>query len=88
MGEVARKGITAGTTRGKGVGSGPRSDILLLLEGAVEDVDAEVGVVSAVATGELDALRLWERGGAVAGNDEVGAHGVELTAAHQDDISG
>ena len=86
VGEVARKGITAGTTRGRGKDWGTRSDVVLLLEAAVEEVDVEEGVIGAVATWELDALGLWERGAAVTGDDEVGAHGIELTAAHQDNV--
>jgi len=85
-GKVARKGFTAGTTSSSGASGvdwGTGRDVLQLLEAAVEDVDFEVGVVLLVATWELDALGHWERSTAIAGNGETGAHGVELTAAHQ-----
>jgi len=78
VGEVARKVITAGAAGRSGEDWGTRSDVGLLLEAAVEEVDVEEGVVGAVATRELNAFGLWERGTAVTGNDEVGAHGVEL----------
>ena len=85
-GEVARKGITAGTTRGRGEYWGTRSNVVLALEAAIKEVDAEEGVIGTDATWDFDALGLWERGAAIAGNEEVGAHGVELAAVYQYDI--
>jgi len=85
VGEVACKDITAGRTRNRCEDLGTRSNVVLFLEAAIEDVDLEEGVVSTVATRELDALGLWKRGTAIAINHEVRAHGVELMA-HQNKI--
>lgn len=87
VGEVARKVITTGTAGRSGEDWGARSDVVLLLEGAVEEVDVEEGVIGAVAARELNAFGFWERGTAITGDDQVGAHGVELPAAYQDAIS-
>ena len=84
--EVARKGVAAVSGRARGVDRRPWGNVVLFLEATVEEVDVEEGVIGTVATWELNALCVWERGTAVAGNVEVGAHGVELmTAAHQND---
>jgi len=55
-----------------------RGNVILLLEAAVPEVDLEEGVIGAVATWEFDALGVWKRGTAIAGNVEVRAHGVKL----------
>lgn len=57
-----------------------RGNVILLLEAAVPEVDLEEGVIGEVATWELDALGVWKRGTAIAGNVKVRAHGVKLTA--------
>ena len=87
VGEVACEVITAGTAGRSSEDWGTRGDVVLLLETAVEEVDVEEGVISVVATWELDAFGLGERGTTVTGDDGVGAHGVELTAAYQDTVS-
>jgi hypothetical protein len=84
-GKVAREGIAAGRARCRGVDWRAGSNIVLFLEAAVEKVDVEEWIIGTIATWELDPLRLWERGTAITINNEVGAHGVELTAAHQND---
>ena len=86
VGEVARKGIAAGTTRGTCEDLGTRSNVVLFLQAAVGEVDLEEGAIGTVTIWELDALGIWKRGTAIASNDEVRAHGVELMA-HQVKIS-
>ena len=82
-GEIACKKITASMSRTT-CDEDPRTrgSVILFLEATVPEVDLEGGVIGAVATWELDALVVWKRGTAIAGNVEVRAHGVKLTA-HQ-----
>ena len=54
------------------------NDVVLVGEGAIEEVDVEVGVFSLVATGELHLGSGGDRVGVSANNLNVGAGRVEL----------
>ena len=84
VGEIACKDITAGMRRTTyGEDSRTWGNVILFLEAAVEEVDLEEGVIGTVATWELDALGLWKREPAIAGDVEVRAHGEKLMAHQQ-----
>jgi len=55
------------------------NNVVLVGEGAVEEVDVEVGVFSLVATGELHFRSGGNRVGITAGNLDIGASWVELS---------
>ena len=80
-GEIACKYITAGrrmTTCDEDFRT--RGHVILFLEATVPEVDLEEGVIGVVATWELNALGVRKRRTTIAGNVEVRAHGVKLTA--------
>lgn len=79
-GEIACKGITTDTRRNTCEDLRTRSNVVLFLEAAVEEVDLEERVVGTVATWELNALGVWKRATPIAGYDEIRAHWEELMA--------